>query len=132
MRPPALSIVVPAFNEEARIAKTIAAVIGEIDRLAVTGELLVVDDGSTDRTASIVETASAADARVRLIRAAHAGKGAAVRRGMLAARGERRFLADADLSTSITDITRFLDSMERSRADIVVGSREADGAARVG
>jgi glycosyltransferase involved in cell wall biosynthesis len=132
MPPPALSIVVPAFNEEARIAKTIAAVIGEIDRLAVTGELLVVDDGSTDRTASIVETASAADARVRLIRAAHAGKGATVRRGMRAAHGERRFLADADLSTPIAEITRFLDAMERTGADLVIGSREADGAARLG
>jgi glycosyltransferase involved in cell wall biosynthesis len=132
MRPPALSIVVPAFNEESRIGKTIAAVLGEIDRNNLAAELVVVDDGSRDRTASIVERASIGDARVRLIRAAHAGKGAAVRRGMLAARGERRFLADADLSTSITDITRFLDSMERSRADIVVGSREADGAARVG
>jgi len=132
MRPPVLSVVVPAFNEEARIARTIAEVLAEIDRLALDAELLVVDDGSTDRTASIVEDAAHADARVTLLRAAHTGKGATVRRGMLAARGTWRFLADADLSMPISELKRFLDAAQDPGGDVFVGSREAAGARRVG
>lgn len=132
MRPPVLSVVVPAFNEEARIATTVASVLEEVDRLGLDAELVVVDDGSGDGTASIVEAAARADDRVKLIRARHAGKGAAVRRGMLDARGVWRFLADADLSTPITELRRFLSTAEQDRADIVVGSREAGGARRVG
>src|SRR5882672_10619693 len=109
MRPPFLSVVVPAFDEEACIARTIIDVTAEIDRLAIEAEVIIVDDGSSDRTASIVEEMARADARVRLVRAAHAGKGATVRRGMLEARGAWRFLADADLSMPIAELTRFID-----------------------
>lgn len=129
---PFLSVVVPAFNEEGRIARTISQVLAELERLAVDAELIVVDDGSTDRTASHVAGAALADARVTLVRAGHAGKGAAVRRGMLAARGAWRFLADADLSMPISELTRFLDAAQRGDGDIFVGSREADGARRLG
>jgi len=132
MRPPFLSVVVPAFNEEARIGRTIAEIMAEIDRLSLESELIVVDDGSSDRTASMVEQAARADSRVRLIRASHAGKGATVRRGMLEASGEWRFLADADLSMPITELTRFLDRVQRDGVDVLVGSREATGAKRVG
>jgi len=132
MRAPFLSVVVPAFNEEARIGRTITEVIAEFDRLAVDGELLVVDDGSSDRTVSIVQQAADGDGRIRLVRAAHAGKGATVRRGMLESRAEWRFLADADLSMPISELRRFLDVAARSGGDVVVGSREAAGARRVG
>lgn len=132
MRVPYLSVVVPAFNEEARIGRTISEVVAEFNRLAVDGELLVVDDGSSDRTASLVELAAAGDSRVRLVRAAHAGKGATVRRGMLEARGEWRFLADADLSMPITELRLFLDVAGDPGGDVLVGSREAHGARRVG
>jgi dolichyl-phosphate beta-glucosyltransferase len=132
MRAPFLSVVVPAFNEEARIGRTVSEVLAEIDRLALDGELVVVDDGSSDRTASIVDRATRADSRVRVIRASHAGKGATVRRGMLEARGEWRFLADADLSMPITEINRFLDATSNPGGDVLVGSREARGATRVG
>jgi len=132
MRSPFLSVVVPAFNEEGRIARTISQVVGELERLAIDAELIVVDDGSTDRTASLVADAALADARVTLVRAGHAGKGAAVRRGMLAARGAWRFLADADLSMPISELTRFLDAAQRGDGDILVGSREARGARRIG
>ena len=129
---PFLSVVVPAFNEEGRIARTISQVLAELERLAVDAELIVVDDGSTDRTASRVADAALADARVTLVRAGHAGKGAAVRRGMLAARGTWRFLADADLSMPISELARFLDAAQRGDGDIFVGSREAAGARRIG
>jgi dolichyl-phosphate beta-glucosyltransferase len=133
MRPPFLSVVVPAFNEEARIARTVSEIMAEIDRLTLDGELIVVDDGSSDRTASMVERAARADTRVRLVRASHAGKGATVRRGMLEARGQWRFLADADLSMPIAELKRFLDTMySRDGGDVLVGSREAKGAVRVG
>jgi dolichyl-phosphate beta-glucosyltransferase len=132
MRPPVLSVVVPAFNEAARIFRTIKDISGEMDRLGVETELIVIDDGSTDQTESIVEEAVRADARVKLVRAAHAGKGAAVRRGMLEARGTWRFLADADLSMPISELTRFLTAAEQDGGDIIVGSREVRGARRVG
>jgi dolichyl-phosphate beta-glucosyltransferase len=132
MRDPYLSVVVPAFNEEERIAQTISEVLAEFDRLAVNGELLVVDDGSSDGTASLVEQAARGNCRVRLVRAAHAGKGATVRRGMLEAQGEWRFLADADLSMPITEVRRFLDAASSPGGDVFVGSREAEGARRIG
>ena len=132
MRAPFLSVVVPAFNEEARIARTVSEILAEIDRLAVDGELLVVDDGSTDGTAALIDQAAGADARVRLVRASHAGKGATVRRGMIEARGAWRFLCDADLSMPIAELRRFLDATHTGDADVLVGSREAEGATRMG
>lgn len=153
MKPPFLSIVVPAYNEGACIARTISEVTAEIDRRAVDAELLIVDDGSTDRTAAIVEDTHRLDPRVKLICAAHGGKGAAVRRGMLEARGAWRFLADADLSMPISELGEFLPAFAEGfgaaspafaegfggarplsgdvPVDIVVGSREAAGATRI-
>jgi glycosyltransferase involved in cell wall biosynthesis len=100
-------------------------------RLGVDAELIVVDDGSVDETAAIVAEAARSDIRMKLVRAAHAGKGATVRRGMVEARGTWRFLADADLSMPISEVKRFLDAAAHD-ADIIVGSREASGARRVG
>lgn len=131
MRPPLLSVVVPAFNEAARILRTINDIREEIEHLAGEAELLVVDDGSVDGTAAIVEEAARSDARIRLVRAPHKGKGAAVRRGMLEAVGTWRFLADADLSMPIAELRRFLDAA-REGGDVIVGSREATGSRRVG
>ena len=131
MFPPMLSVVVPAFNEAARIFRTINDIREELDRLGGDGELIVVDDGSVDETAAIVADVVRSDARVKLVRAAHAGKGATVRRGMLEARGTWRFLADADLSMPISELKRFLDAAAQG-VDVIVGSREAEGARRVG
>jgi glycosyltransferase involved in cell wall biosynthesis len=131
MRPPLLSVVVPAFNEAARILRTINDIRTEIEHLGGEAELIVVDDGSVDSTAAIVEEAARSDARIRLVRAPHKGKGAAVRRGMLEAGGTWRFLADADLSMPIAELRRFLDAAPEG-GDIIVGSREATGARRVG
>lgn len=148
-----LSIVVPAYNEGARIAHTMSEVAAELDRLGVDAEVVVVDDGSADATASIVADASRSDSRIRLVRAAHAGKGAAVRRGMLEAAGAWRFLADADLSMPISELRRFMPALaegfgaagpasgeahgeatgsDATHADVLVGSREAGGATRIG
>jgi glycosyltransferase involved in cell wall biosynthesis len=131
MRSPYLSVVIPTFNEEAHIAQTIGEVVATIDRLGLGADVVVVDDGSSDRTAAIVEGAARSEPRVRLVRAAHAGKGAAVRRGMLEARGTWRFLADADLAMPISELAHFLDAARTTSDEILVGSREAPGARRV-
>jgi dolichyl-phosphate beta-glucosyltransferase len=132
MRPPSLSVVVPAFNEAARISRTVNEIGGEIDRIGLEAELVIVDDGSTDATAAVVAQAAQNDARVKFVGANHAGKGATVRRGMLEARGRWRFLADADLSMPISELHHFLAAAEQDSADIVIGSREARGARRIG
>ena len=122
----------PTFNEESRIATLIDRVRSYLESSPLSWELVIVDDGSTDRTAARVEAESLADSRVRLIRAEHRGKGAAVRRGMLAADGACRFMADADLAVPIDHLPRFLDAIRAGQADIVIGSREAAGAERRG
>lgn len=133
MSSPILSIVVPALNEEGAIASFIERMRSVASALAADWEIVVVDDGSTDRTREIVEAFARQDPRVRLIPAAHRGKGGAIRRGMLEARGQWRFMADADLSMPADNLARFLTAVDREPPpDVVIGSREAPGAVRVG
>ena len=130
---PILSVVIPAFNEADTIAGTLRDLAGYMDRLALDWELIVVDDGSADRTVAIVEEASASDRRIRLIRGGRSGKGKAIQRGMLEARGTWRFMADADLAMPPDNLDRFLDAVASPPAPhIVIGSREAPGSLRVG
>jgi dolichyl-phosphate beta-glucosyltransferase len=130
---PYLSIVVPAYNEQAVIGRFIESVRAEVTRPDLTWEAIVVNDGSADGTAAIVRDASAVDSRIRLVDAPHRGKGAAVRDGFLAARGQWVLMADADLSMPWTDLSRFLEVTADSDApQIVIGSREAPGAQRTG
>jgi glycosyltransferase involved in cell wall biosynthesis len=113
MRPPVLSIVVPAFNEAARIPRTINDIREEMNRLGGDIELIIVDDGSIDENFGDCcgrrEIGCAGETRPCPTR----GKGAAVRRGMVEARGTWRFLADADLSMPISELKRFLDAAAR-------------------
>jgi dolichyl-phosphate beta-glucosyltransferase len=130
---PRLSIVVPAYNEESVIGRFIDSVHSDVSPLGVTWEILVVDDGSTDATVAIVREAARADDRVRLLESPHRGKGAAVRQGFLASRGEWMFMADADLSMPWDNLCRFLDAAADTTApEIIIGSREAVGAQRTG
>jgi len=140
---PYLSVVIPAYNEQARIASTVKALV---DYLAIwsnetsdrTWELIVVSDGSTDATALIVSEIAESDDHVRLIDAPHGGKGAAVRRGMDEASGAWRFLCDADLSMPAGNLGRFFadvgqnvdDGAGQPEFDVSIGSREASGARR--
>ena len=102
-----------------------------VPSLARDFDIRVVDDGSTDATAAIVEQSARSDGRIVLQREPHRGKGGAVRAGMLAAGGALRFMCDADLSMPVTELRRFLEIVP-SRADIAIGSREGSGARRVG
>ena len=126
---PFLSIVIPAYNEEMRIAQTLDTVVKYVVGQDYSWEVIVADDGSQDGTASLVEAAAEANPGVRLVRLSHGGKGWAVRGGMLEARGQYRFLADADLSMPIEQLERFLPS-SLTDFDIAIGSREAPGARR--
>lgn len=116
-----LSVVIPAFMEEDRIAATVAAIRGALSGVAADGglEVVVVDDGSTDRT-SAVATAAGAD-RV-IAQPENLGKGAAVRAGMLVATGRTVAFTDADLSYSPEQILSLLEGVEQGW-DVVVGSR---------
>jgi dolichyl-phosphate beta-glucosyltransferase len=132
LSPPFLSVVVPAFNEEGRIASFIERMRQELADLVPTWEILVADDGSLDRTREVVQEIAAADPRVRLVALPHRGKGEAVRRGLQAARGAWRFMADADLAMPPDNLRRFLAlTGEDSQAALIIGSREAPGSERI-
>jgi dolichyl-phosphate beta-glucosyltransferase len=133
MEEPFLSIVVPALNEAGGIASFISRMRAEIDGRVPSWEMVVADDGSADATRAIVEACGRDDERIRLSPGAHGGKGAALRRGLLAARGRWRFMADADLSMPPDNIWRFLARAgETPEPAILIGSREAPDAVRVG
>jgi len=115
---PALSVVVPALDEEDRLPRTLEHIASHLARRGGDYEVLVVDDGSRDATAARAEAAGATVLRNETNR----GKGFAVRRGMLAARGARRLMTDADLSTPIEELDRLCARMDEGH-DVVVGSR---------
>jgi dolichyl-phosphate beta-glucosyltransferase len=129
--PPKLSIVIPAHNEAARLPQTLPQVLAYIDGRRDPSELIIVDSGSSDRTAEIAGTYVGDRTDSRVLRVERPGKGRAVRAGMLAASGEYRFICDADLSMPIDEIERFLPPRLQG-PDIAIASREAPGAVRYG
>lgn len=129
MARPFLSVVIPAFNEEARISATLGAVVDYLVSQEYTWEIVVVDDGSTDATSAFVNAVAGIDDRVRLERVPHRGKGWAVRHGMLATTGELRFMCDADLAMPVAQFSLFIDRMAEGY-EVVIGSREGAGARR--
>ncbi len=116
-----LSVVIPCYQERDRILGSLRTICADLEGRGLTGwEVIVVDDGSSDGTADLVQ---GFDPRVQLIRfPVNRGKGAAVRAGMLAARGRFRLMTDADLATPFTEIDRLLKSVT-SGADIAIGRR---------
>ncbi|MBI4448765.1 glycosyltransferase family 2 protein [Candidatus Woesearchaeota archaeon] len=116
-----VSVVIPAYNEESRLGASLDAVVSYLQKRSFDFEILVVDDGSTDCTASIVLRQS--DPRIFLLSyGKNRGKGFAVRTGVLAAKKSLILFSDADLSTPIEEFDGFL----RSKADIVIGSRNLE------
>jgi dolichyl-phosphate beta-glucosyltransferase len=118
--PPDWSIVVPAYNEEPRLGGTLETIQAFAEGREATFEILVVDDGSTDGTAALVERDFPAVGLVR--NQGNRGKGYSVRKGLLAATGRWVLFSDADLSTPIEELPR-LEQALRQGADIVIGSR---------
>lgn len=124
---PYLSIIIPAYNEEIRIVPTIGAIAAHVSGLAFPWELLISDDGSTDPTVELVNELGLVNLRV-LEAPKNEGKGSAVRRGMLAARGKYVLFDDADNSTPIEELGNLLPKVEDEGYDVAVGSRAAEGA----
>lgn len=124
-----LSVVVPAFNEEHRIPPTLDHLHAYLSAQPLRYEIVVVDDGSSDDTADVVTRAMARIPNLRLVRQPqNRGKGAAVRRGMLEARGQVRVMCDADGSMPPEQLPKLLAPIARCEASIAIGSRYAPGA----
>ena len=117
-----LSVVVPAYNEEARLPPTLARVQEFLATSGLTHEIVVVDDGSRDGTVRVAEAAGV----TVLGGEPNRGKGYAVRRGMLAARGTRRLMTDADLSTPMEDLTSLMAKLDEG-FDVAIASRALAG-----
>jgi dolichyl-phosphate beta-glucosyltransferase len=119
-----LSIIIPAYNEEQRLGDGLGRILDYLGERYPDYELIIVDDGSTDRTAERVSDAIAGEPRARLISyTPNRGKGYAVRTGVLASRGDPVVFMDADLSTPLDEIVDILGVLANSRADVVIGSR---------
>jgi glycosyltransferase involved in cell wall biosynthesis len=124
-----LSIVVPAYNEEHRILPTLESLHRFLSAHPWSYEIVVVDDGSVDNTTGVVALAMARIPHLRLVRQKpNRGKGAAVRVGMLEARGQLRVMCDADGSMPPEQLPRLLAPIVACRAEIAIGSRYAEGA----
>ena len=126
---PLLSIIIPAHNEENRLPRSLEQVFAFLGRQSYASEVLVVENGSSDRTLEIAQGFVKEHRNLRVIHEESRGKGRAVRRGMLEAHGEYRFMCDADLSMPIEEVNKFLPPA-RNDFDIAIGSREVMGAFR--
>ena len=124
-----LSVIIPAFNEEARIIPTLEKITAYLSLQPYSWEVVVVDDGSSDRTPQLVADRIKAHEGVRLLTVPHAGKGWAIRHGMLASHGKYKFMCDADLAMPIERLAEFIERMDEGH-DIVIGSRQVAGARR--
>jgi glycosyltransferase involved in cell wall biosynthesis len=122
---PVLSIVVPAFNEAARIGSSVLQIDEFMRQSPVSCELIVVDDGSKDNTSDIVTQARVPGLRLLRNDENH-GKGHTVRQGVLAASGTYVLFTDADLSAPIEEANKLFDVAMKQEADVVVGSRAVD------
>jgi dolichyl-phosphate beta-glucosyltransferase len=126
---PFLSIIIPAHNEENRLPHTLEQVFAFLSTQPYIAEVLVVENGSNDRTLEIALSFAKQKSNLYVLQETQRGKGNAVRRGMLDARGEYRFICDADLSMPIEEIIKFIPPA-LTDFDIAIGSREARGAMR--
>lgn len=129
MAGPLLSIVIPAHNEELRLPPSLDKIDAFQRAQAFECEVLVVENGSSDRTYEVVSEIARGRSYLRVERLEGRGKGLAVRHGILAARGDYRFICDADLSMPIEQVLRFLPPA-LDRPAVAIASREVKGAVR--
>jgi glycosyltransferase involved in cell wall biosynthesis len=126
---PPFSLVIPAFNESDRIGQTLRAVIEYLRATSPESELIVVNDGSTDATSEVSRKAFEGETKIatRLLENfPNRGKGAAVRRGLLAAQRPIGLFSDADLSTPLTETPKMIEPIASGEIDIAFGSRALD------
>jgi dolichyl-phosphate beta-glucosyltransferase len=126
---PFLSIIIPAHNEETRLPSALEKIAVFLEGETYTAEVIVVENGSSDRTFTLAQSIAEKFPVLKVIHEEQRGKGLAVKRGMLDARGEYRFICDTDLSMPIDEIRKFLPPVLPG-GEIVIGSREAPGAVR--
>ena len=126
---PFLSIIIPAYNEEKRLPSTLEQVFHFLGKQSFRSDVIVVENGSTDKTFDIAQKFADQHENLRVIHNEERGKGGAVQRGVLEARGEYVFICDADLSMPVGEISKFLPPA-LTDFDIAIGSREAPGAVR--
>lgn len=128
---PLLSIIMPAHNEERRLPPSLAKIDAFLAAQPFTAEVIVVENGSHDRTVEVTQAFAADHPYVKLMVVQTRGKGLAVKAGMLAAQGEYRFICDVDLSMPIEEIVKFLPPYSDGY-DVSMGTREGAGARRIG
>jgi dolichyl-phosphate beta-glucosyltransferase len=123
-----VSIVIPAYNEEKRLPATLDAVLAYLGQKQFSfAEVVVVDDGSRDATAKLVEEWGRKSPSIRLLRnPGNRGKGYSVRHGMLEAKGDWILFTDADLSAPIGELDKLLSEADRAGAQVAIGSRAVD------
>jgi glycosyltransferase involved in cell wall biosynthesis len=126
---PYLSIIIPAHNEANRLPDTLEQVFGFLQKQAFTSEVIVVENGSSDKTFESAQGFAAQHPNLRVIQNDWRGKGLAIQRGIKEAQGEYLFLCDADLSMPIAEISKFIPP-QLQNVDIAIASREAPGAVR--
>ena len=127
---PSLSVIIPAYNEEARLPDALDEVTAYLDAHYPDAELIIASDGSTDDTETITREFAEKSPRVRLLALPHRGKGHAVKRGMLEATGDVRLFMDVDLAVPVETMGPFVEATRN--ADVVIGSRSMVGAERSG
>lgn len=126
---PRLSIIIPAFDEQDRVGSSVEKILCYISENQLDAELIVVDDGSRDRTAAAAEAAFAAapGTASRVVRyAENRGKGYAVKTGLKAAAGDIALFSDADLSTPVEEAPKLIKPIEEGKYDLTFGSRALD------
>jgi len=128
---PLLSIIIPAHNEERRLPGSLDKIVAFLEKQDYQAEVIVVENASQDNTAGVVEDFRSRYPFISLIREERRGKGLAVKRGMLAARGEYLFICDSDLSMPIEEVSKFLPPALENYG-VAIASREVEGARRYG
>ncbi len=128
---PYLSIVIPAHNEELRLPPSLAKIHAFLSQQPYTYEVIVVENGSQDRTSEVTREFAKTHPYVKLLEVQTRGKGLAVKAGMTEATGQYRFICDTDLSMPIEEIMKFLPPTLEGY-DVMIGSREGKGAKRIG
>lgn len=125
---PPFSLIIPAFNEESRLGDTLRAALDYLGAVSPQSELIVVNDGSTDQTSAVAREALAtAKIETRLLENfPNQGKGAAVRKGLLAAQRSIGLFSDADLSTPLEETPKLIEPIAQGIIDIAFGSRALD------